>query len=68
MENAGLLKSAHEHALGRTRRMYRITAAGKKALNRARVKVNELYHELHEENPRMRQRRARSTNDVSGSR
>jgi DNA-binding PadR family transcriptional regulator len=32
--------------------MYRITAAGRKALGRAREKVDELYCELHEAHPR----------------
>jgi len=51
LENAGLLKAVHQDA-GTRRRMYRITAAGRKALAGAREKVNELYHELHEAHPR----------------
>jgi PadR family transcriptional regulator, regulatory protein PadR len=35
-----------------SRRVYKITSAGKKALDRARAKVDELHHELHEEHPR----------------
>lgn len=54
MESAGLLKSASENARGRKRRIYRITPAGRRALRRARVKVDELYRELHEEHPKMR--------------
>jgi PadR family transcriptional regulator PadR len=33
-------------------RVYKITSAGKRALDKARVKVDELHHELHEEHPR----------------
>ncbi len=51
LERAGLLKVAKAGA-GDRRRMYRITAAGRKALERAKEKVDELYHELHEERPR----------------
>lgn len=51
LERAGLLKAAEKDAVDR-RRMYRITAAGRKALVRATEKVDELYHELHEEHPR----------------
>ncbi len=51
LERLGLLKSADESAGGR-RKMYRITAAGKRALTRASGKVDELYHELHEAHPR----------------
>ena len=52
MERAGLLKSDLENVSGRRRRAYRITAAGRKALDKARVKVDELHHELHEKHPR----------------
>lgn len=51
LERAGLLKATAGSAGGR-RRIYRITAAGRKALERAKEKVDELYHELHEEHPR----------------
>lgn len=54
MENTGLLKSAMDAATGRKRRVYRITAAGKRTLSRAREKVDELYRELHEKHPHMR--------------
>jgi DNA-binding PadR family transcriptional regulator len=37
---------------GHRRRVYKITSAGKRALDKARVKVDELHHELHEEHPR----------------
>lgn len=53
MENAGLLKSAAESARGRRRRVYRITPAGRRALNKARTKVDELHRELHEEDPKV---------------
>lgn len=52
MERSGLLKSVLKNVGGRSRRIYKITSAGKKALDRARVKVDELHHELHEEHPR----------------
>jgi DNA-binding PadR family transcriptional regulator len=52
MERGGLLKSELKNLTGRRRRIYRITAAGKKALEKARAKVDELHHELHEEHPR----------------
>jgi PadR family transcriptional regulator, regulatory protein PadR len=52
LERSGLLKSALKNVGGRSRRVYKITAAGKKALDKARVKVDELHHELHEEHPR----------------
>jgi PadR family transcriptional regulator len=51
MERSGLLKS-HTGRGGGKRRIYRITAAGRKALDKARAKVDELHHELHEEHPR----------------
>ena len=52
MERGGLLKSSLKNVGGRSRRIYKITAVGRKALDRARVKVDELHHELHEEHPR----------------
>ncbi len=52
MERGGLLKSELKNVGGRRRRVYKITGPGKKALERAKVKVDELYHELHEEHPR----------------
>ena len=52
MEHALLLTSRLKNVGGRRRRVYRITAAGRKALEKARVKVDELHHELHEEHPR----------------
>jgi DNA-binding PadR family transcriptional regulator len=52
LERSGLLKSALKTVGGRKRRVYKITSVGKKALEKARVKVDELHHELHEEHPR----------------
>ena len=52
MERGGLLKSDLKNLTGRRRRVYRITAAGRRALEKARMKVDELHHELHEEHPR----------------
>ncbi len=52
LERGGLLKSVLRSAGGRRRRVYSITRAGKKALERARVKVDELHEELHEEHSR----------------
>ncbi len=51
LERAGLLRAAPGSA-GDRRKMYRITAAGRKALARAGEKVGELYRELHEAHPR----------------
>jgi PadR family transcriptional regulator PadR len=45
------LKSVLKNVGRHSRRVYKITAAGKKALDKARVKVDELHHELHEEHP-----------------
>ncbi len=52
LERGGLLRSASKAIDGRRKRVYTITAAGRKALERAKVKVDELHHELHEEHPR----------------
>ena len=52
LERSGLLKSSLQVAGGRKRRVYKITAAGKRALARAAEKVDELHHELHEKHPR----------------
>jgi PadR family transcriptional regulator, regulatory protein PadR len=54
LQRAGLLKALPKKDAEGRRRMYRITAAGKKALKRARVKVDELHRELQEVHPRMR--------------
>jgi DNA-binding PadR family transcriptional regulator len=51
LERAGFLKAVRQGA-GDRRKMYRITAAGRKALARAKEKVDELYEELHEAYPR----------------
>jgi PadR family transcriptional regulator, regulatory protein PadR len=52
MERDGLLKSELKNITGRQRRLYKITAAGRKALKKAKTLVDELHHELHEEHPR----------------
>ena len=52
LERTGLLRSAVDRVEGRRRRLYKITPAGRRALEKAREKVDELYHELHEERPR----------------
>jgi PadR family transcriptional regulator, regulatory protein PadR len=52
MERSGLLKSETRNVAGRSRRVYTITSAGKRVLRTARLKVDELHHELHEERPR----------------
>lgn len=52
LERGGLLRSVLTTAGGRKRRVYRITPAGRKELDKARVKVDELHDELHEEHPR----------------
>ncbi|MGD0731460.1 MAG: PadR family transcriptional regulator [Terracidiphilus sp.] len=52
LERAGLLKSAVKIVNGRRRRIYAITRPGRKALEKAKLKVDELYQELHEEHPR----------------
>jgi PadR family transcriptional regulator, regulatory protein PadR len=48
MERAKLLKSELKNIGGRRRRVYKITASGRTALNQATEKVDE----LHEEHPR----------------
>jgi PadR family transcriptional regulator, regulatory protein PadR len=52
MEKRGWLKSGLDNASGRERRVYRITPSGRRALQQARVKVDELHDEMHEEHPR----------------
>jgi DNA-binding PadR family transcriptional regulator len=52
LERGGLLKSALQSGGGRKRRVYTITALGRKALGKAALKVDELHHELHEDQPR----------------
>ena len=52
LERGGLLKSVRETVRGRSRRIYRITPIGTSALDRAKEKVDELHHELHDERPR----------------
>ena len=52
LERGGLLKSVLKNVGGRSRRIYKITAGGRKALDKARVKVEELHDELNEQHPR----------------
>lgn len=52
LERSGLLKSSLKSVGERNRRVYRITSLGRKALERAKLKVDELHHELHEEHLR----------------
>jgi PadR family transcriptional regulator PadR len=52
LERGNLLRSELKNVGGRRRRVYSITATGRKALEKAKVKVDELHHELHEDRPR----------------
>jgi PadR family transcriptional regulator, regulatory protein PadR len=52
LEHGGLLRSELKNVSGRRRRVYTITVAGRKALEKAKAKVDELHHELHEDHPR----------------
>jgi DNA-binding PadR family transcriptional regulator len=52
LERGGLLKSVLKNVGGRKRRVYRITPVGKKSLDKAKAKVDELHRELHENRPR----------------
>jgi PadR family transcriptional regulator, regulatory protein PadR len=52
LERSGLLKSVLKNVGGHSRRVYKITSAGRKALDKARDKVGELHDELHEKHPR----------------
>ncbi len=52
LERSGLLTSTVKTVDRRNRRIYRITKAGRAALVKAREKVDELHHELHEKEPR----------------
>jgi PadR family transcriptional regulator PadR len=61
LERSGLLKSVLKNVGGHSRRVYQITSAGRKALDKAKTKVDELHDELHEEHPR----RISSQNDRS---
>ncbi len=51
MEQRGYLRSREEQAGARTRRMYRATARGCRALEAAKEKVRELFGELIEDRP-----------------
>jgi PadR family transcriptional regulator len=49
MEQQGYLRSQTVQRDGRSRRVYRATAAGRKALSTARQRVQELFGEMFEE-------------------
>jgi PadR family transcriptional regulator, regulatory protein PadR len=51
MEDTGLLRSKHVVVNGKRRRVYEITTAGKRALQRGKTRVRELYDELFDEKP-----------------
>ena len=53
LERAGLLKSFPDRTGGHRRR-YRITAAGRRALDAAGAKIDELHREFHEAHPRVK--------------
>ena len=48
MERGGLLKSAVARSNGKSRRLYRVTPDGRRALKTARRRVQELFGELFE--------------------
>jgi PadR family transcriptional regulator, regulatory protein PadR len=52
LERTGLLKSTADCTAGRRRRVYTITTRGRRALEAARHKVDELHRELHQAHPR----------------
>ena len=54
MEKRGWLKARRAQSEGRSRRVYSATRAGKKTLEEARLKVEELFEELFEEEGRSR--------------
>ncbi len=49
LEEKGYLRSSEERDGRRSRRVYRVTPAGRRALKTAKVKVRELFAELFEE-------------------
>ena len=61
MERGGLLKSQTKNVEGRRRRVYNITASGRRALSNARLKVDELHRELNEVSPRRLPKLAQSS-------
>ncbi len=52
MEQKGYLRSTEERSGKRSRRIYRATPAGRRALKAAKVKVRELFGELFEDDGR----------------
>jgi PadR family transcriptional regulator, regulatory protein PadR len=65
LEKLGYLRSREEFVMGRRRRYYRATVAGRKALTQAREKLNELVAEVIEDNDQpfqiLREKRRRGT-------
>lgn len=51
LESAGYLRSEQRVVNGKVRRYYRGTAKGAKALDKLRVKIRELVHEVVEDRP-----------------
>ena len=49
LEEKGYLRSRRSQAEGKVRREYVITPRGRRALEQARAKVRELFHEMFEE-------------------
>jgi DNA-binding PadR family transcriptional regulator len=49
MEEKGYLRSREQLAAGKIRRSYEATAAGKRALEKAKAKVRELFDEIFED-------------------
>jgi len=49
LEEQGYLKSENENVNGKVRRYYETTSNGKKILEKAKLKANELVEELYEE-------------------
>ena len=54
MERQGYLRSQTDRNQGRSRRLYRATAAGRKALATARKRVQELFGEMFDDGRRSR--------------
>ncbi|MFZ1084531.1 MAG: PadR family transcriptional regulator [Terracidiphilus sp.] len=58
LEKSGLLESTIKEVGRRKRRMYTITAIGRKALSETRIKVDELHDVIHESHPRRTSRKS----------
>jgi len=57
LENRGLLVSKEKLAGGRYRKLYKATAAGRRAMVSAKEKVQQLFGELFEHSPRNQSRK-----------